>query len=85
MLAMLVVLYIRPRGPPIPRTPNTVAAIFSYLCASRMLDDFADLATVEGEKREERINDMGRTYCLDVMDDGQGTARWTIDYDYEAH
>jgi hypothetical protein len=84
MLAVLVIVYIRPRGPPIPRTPNTIAAVFSYLCASRMLDDFADLATVDSEKREERVNDMGRTYCLDVMDDGQGTARWTIDYDYEA-
>ncbi|KAI9890821.1 MAG: hypothetical protein M1814_003605 [Vezdaea aestivalis] len=81
MLIMQVVIYLRPRGPALPRTPNTLGAVFSYLCASPLLEDFGDMALLDEKKKRVRVRDMGRKYMLDVMEGADGKARWQIAYD----
>lgn len=85
MLLLLVALYVRPRGPDLPRTPNTLASIFSYLCASRLLRDFAGLATLDARARRRQLDMLSsvapRTYVLKKMRTEDQVVRWAVDYD----
>ena len=81
MLLSLLGLWLRPKGPNLPRTPNTVGAMCSYLCGSSMQDDFADLACVETKTRNRAIKDMGREYALSFGRGFDGVERWRVDYD----
>jgi hypothetical protein len=63
----------------LPRRPETLAAVISYVCASRMLDDFEGLECLDGGQRDQQIVGMrkrygyGRRRCVD------GVVRWAID------
>ena len=64
MLISLIGLWLRPQGPSLPRTPNTVAAMCSYIYGARMLEDFAGLACEGTETRNPIVRDWGREYVL---------------------
>lgn len=81
MLISLMVMWFRPSGPYLPRTPNTLAAIWSYLCGARMIEDFADLACTEAKNRDSIIKDLGMTYVLGIGRGTDGVMRWGVDYD----
>lgn len=81
MLLGMVGLYVRPRGPSLPRTPDTVAAVWSYLCGSSLLEDMADMSMLSESTRDRLVRKMGRKYTLEERTNMDGTARWTIDYD----
>ncbi|KAI9674741.1 MAG: hypothetical protein M1817_001645 [Caeruleum heppii] len=81
MILILVAVYLRPKGPDLPRTPNTVAAVWSYLCASSLVEDFADLSGLGRKERNERVKMWGRSYVLSVERRVDGALRWGVDYD----
>ena len=87
MLVVLAAVWIRSRsGPGLPRSPNTIAAVFSYLCGSAahggtLLDDFADLSVLDRRKRNKRVAALKRRYGLRVSQGQDAVPRWTIDYD----
>ena len=81
MIVLLIVLFLRPKGPDLPRAPNTLASVVSYLCGSRLLHEFADLAVVDARTRRMRLERAPRTYVLRRMVNDDGVVRWTIDYD----
>lgn len=83
MLLLLVALYLRPQGPNLPRRPDTVASLFSYLCGSQLLEDFADLSTVDTKTQRKHIERASRTYVLKEKLTRDQLVRWTIDYDEE--
>ena len=63
----------------LPRRPETLAAVISYICASRTLDDFEGLECLDEGQRDQQIVGMrkrygyGRRRCVD------GVVRWAID------
>lgn len=81
MLLATLILYLRPRGPDLPRSPNTIAAILSYLCGSHLLESFADLATVDERTRHRRVEALARRYVLAKRPNVDQVVRWSIDYD----
>ena len=81
MLLSLAAVWLRPKGPALPRTPNTLAAVWSYLCGAKMLGDFADLAILEARERDRIVGGMGRVYGLRVEKGTDGVERWGVDYD----
>ena len=87
MIDVMVAVYARlarSPDPDLPRSPNTLAAVFSYLCgASNMLDDFADMAMLDRRTRAKRVKAMGRTYVLAEKPGDDRVVRWTVDYDYD--
>ncbi|KAI9802327.1 MAG: hypothetical protein M1833_001833 [Piccolia ochrophora] len=82
MLLVLVAVYVRPRGPDLPRHPSTVASVMSYLCASWMLEDFAETVTLDSKTRDQNVRDMARQYTLKESIGVDGVMRWCVDYDY---
>ena len=80
MLLSLVAIWCRRGDPKLPRTPNTMAAVLSYLCAGRMTEDFAAFACSGREARNRIVEDWGREYVFDVGRGVDGVVRWGVDY-----
>lgn len=81
MLLALLSIWTRPKGPQLPRAPNTLGSVWSYLCGSRMVGDFADLACLETERRDRVVEAMGVMYGLRRERGTDGVTRWGVDYD----
>ena len=81
MLVALVGVWSRGKGGlTLPRTPNTLASVWGYLCGSRFVHDFAELACVETKERDRFVKGLGRD-CVLKRDRGtDGAVRWVVDY-----
>lgn len=66
-----------------PRSPETVGAVLSYLCISRMAMDFAHMGMVDlsKEERDRVIVGKGKRYRFGRMFGEDGKERYCIDYD----
>src|SRR5204862_6508296 len=62
MVVALLALFWWRRKPELPRMPNTVAAVLSYLCASEMLEDFKELGEGNGV-----VGQRGGTYSYGLL------------------
>ena len=80
MLLSLAAIWLRRGDPELPRTPNTVGAVLSYLCAGRMTEDFAALACLGRGTRNRIVEDLGTEYVFDVGRGVDGVVRWGVDY-----
>ncbi|KAI9774087.1 MAG: hypothetical protein M1840_005180 [Geoglossum simile] len=63
----------------LPRRPDTIAAVLSYLCGSSMLQDFQGLSTVDGQTRDGVVVKMGKRYKLGKIVGVDGVERVGID------
>jgi hypothetical protein len=92
--AALALRQWRRPDPPLPRAPNTVGAVWSYLVGAAplpgvkrenggggsLLEDLADLGAASARRRDALIKGMGRAYSLEQCVGADGEVRWTIDY-----
>ncbi|TKA63885.1 hypothetical protein B0A49_08402, partial [Cryomyces minteri] len=62
VLVVVALLFWRRRAPHLPRDPDTLAAVMSYVGASRMLDDFEGLEGAESKERDRTVKSWGKTY-----------------------
>ena len=83
LLALVLVYVVFVRDPlELPRRPDTVANVLSYLCGSRvMVPSLKDLGRVDGKERGKVIVGMRRRYKFDVDVGMDGKERWTVDED----
>lgn len=67
----------------LPRTPETVAAVLSYLCISQMAMDLAatGMEHLSKEERDEIIISKNRRYRFGLMVGEDGKMRHCVDYD----
>ncbi|KAI9809373.1 MAG: hypothetical protein M1827_006885 [Pycnora praestabilis] len=80
MIIALVSLFFWRRQPTgLPRMPNTVAAVMSYVCASYMLQDFEELEGLSGKEIDQRIRGMGETYGYGQFVGEDWVTRWAVD------
>jgi hypothetical protein len=80
MLGALVGVFIWRRGnPQLPREPNTLAGVWSYLCASRMRAAFEELGDLKQGDLDRVVRRMGKRYCLGWKAGTDGVERWTVD------
>lgn len=70
-----VIIVVRCWEPTIPRTPSTLAAVMSYLCSSRMLDDFEGMEGLDDRTKKQRSRVMSKKY--EFARDGK--LAWTVD------
>ena len=80
MLVGLVAVWSRGKGVRLPRTPNTLASVWGYLCGSRLVYDFAEFARVQGRERDRAVMGLGRNYVLKRDRGMDGAMRWGVDY-----
>lgn len=69
-----------------PRVPETIAVVLSYICTSRMAADFAAMGmeNLTQRERDEVIIAKNRRYRFAKMMGEDGKERWCVDYDESA-
>lgn len=82
MVLGLVTLFLWKRVlPHLPRTPDTIAAVASYLADSRMLDDFEGCEYLGNRELSNRIAGLGKRYVYGKWPGSDGQSRYLIDED----
>ena len=80
MLVVLTGLPIWRRGKPyLPYESDTLFAVWSYLCASRMIEDLKDLARCESSVRDKRIINSRKRYFYGLSSGVDGVQRYAVD------
>lgn len=79
VMATAVIIVQRFREPKIPRPPVTLGAVMSYLCGSKMLDDFEGLDCLNEKTRNERVRSWGKRYEFAEMTRTDGIVAWAVD------
>lgn len=74
-----VVIVMRFREPRIPRQPTTLGAVMSYLCGSKMLDDFEGIECLDAKMRDEQVRSWGKKYEFAETVRRDGMPAWTVD------
>jgi hypothetical protein len=79
MLAIVVVINVWRRFlPHLPRNPNNVANVLSYVVGTRMCDDFEGLERLKVADRDKRIRALGKRYGYRKRE-VDGAERWIVD------
>ena len=81
MLVVLAAIWLRPKGPALPRTPNTLGTLCLYLCDSQMRFELSDMAYMKKGERDYAVRDLEREYVLLSGLGDNGEIRWRVDYD----
>lgn len=78
-IAVATLAYKRRRHAFLPREPSTIAAVLSFIYASKMLDDFIDTETLTREAMEKRLKSIGKRYGLGWFRGRDGQVHCAID------
>lgn len=79
IIVTATIILLRFREPKIPREPRTLGAVMSYLCSSRMLDDFEGTECLDERTRDQRIRSWCKKYEFTETVRRDGKLAWTID------
>jgi len=84
MVLGIVALFLwKRRLPDLPRAPNTIAAVVSYVADSRMLDDFEGCEYLDDRELSNRIAGLGKRYVYGKRPGSDGHSRYLIDEDFQ--
>jgi hypothetical protein len=75
----LVVNIWRRMLPDLPRKPNTVAAVLSYVVGTNFCADFEGLEKASIKERDRRITALGKRYGFGMVQEPDGTERCVVD------
>lgn len=78
-ITVAALAYKRRRHPFLPREPSTIAAVLSFIYASKMLDDFIDTETLTRGAMEKRLKNIGKRYGLGWFRGRDGQLHCAID------
>jgi len=65
--------------PHLPRKPDSVAAVMSYVCGSRMNADFEGLEGLSVSQRDRSIARLGKRYRYGLRRRADGGVGWAVD------
>lgn len=69
------------RLPDLPRAPDTIAAVVSYVADSRMLDDFEGFEYLDDRDMTSRLAVTGKRYVYAKRPGSDGRSRYMVDQD----
>jgi hypothetical protein len=69
----------RRKAPDLPRAPDTVLGVMSYVADSKMLYDFEGCEYLEGKYMDNRIQGLGKRYRYGRCEGVDGQFRWMVD------
>lgn len=65
--------------PHLPRKPDNIAAVMTYVCNSAMNKDFEGVERVDLKERDKQIRGLGKKYRYGLRRDNDGKERWAVD------
>lgn len=81
VLGIIVTMIWRRWTPDLPRTPDTILAVMSYVANSRLLDDFDGCERLRSREVEDRVNGLGKRYGYGRYVGVDGQTKWMVDED----
>lgn len=79
IIVTVIIIILRLLEPKIPRKPTTLGAVMSYLCSSRMLDDFEGVECLDEQTRDRRVRSWLKKYEFTETVRRDGKLAWTVD------
>jgi hypothetical protein len=79
IMAIVALMLWRRNMPDLPRTPDTVLGVMSYLADSRMLDDFDGCEMLSNKEADDRVNGLGKRYGYGRFVGVDGQVKWMVD------
>ncbi|KAE9364165.1 hypothetical protein N431DRAFT_563555 [Stipitochalara longipes BDJ] len=79
LLVMVILVFWRRQLPYLPRPPDTLGGVISYLCDSRMLYNFDQCTGLEDRELRNRISRLGKEYSYGEYVGVDGQVRWMIE------
>ena len=79
LLTMMGLPFWHKGNPYLPQKPDTLFAVWSYLCASRMTEELEDLARCDAKERNELVMKSGKRYFYGLNSGVDGIKRYAID------
>jgi hypothetical protein len=81
MIAQLVLVNFWRRSlPHLPRRPDNIAAVMTYVAGTSMVKDFYGLEELSTSERNKAVEKMGKTYAYGWRkEDDTGRTRWIVD------
>jgi hypothetical protein len=81
ILTVIYLMFWKQRLPDLPRAPDTVAALITYLSESKMLGDFEGLEYADDRELANKIAGSGKRYVYGKMAGMDGEQRFLVDED----
>jgi hypothetical protein len=81
VIAVIALIIWKRRLPYLPRAPDTVAAVLSYISDSRMLGDFEGCEYLNDRDLGNHIVGLGKRYVYSKLPGSDGQLRYLIDGD----
>jgi hypothetical protein len=72
-------LWITRRLPQLPRKPDTIAAVMTYVAGTAMVHDFDGLEGLGTRERNRAVRRLGKAYAYGWRRDDSGRVRWIVD------
>jgi hypothetical protein len=81
MVVQLVLVNLWRRSlPHLPRRPDTIASVMTYVAGTAMVRDFYGLEEMSVRDRNKAVRKMGKTYAYGwKKEDDTGRTRWVVD------
>jgi hypothetical protein len=81
VLELIGLFFWQRRLPHMPRAPDTLAGVISYVCDSQMAENFEGCEWLNTKELNERVAGMGRMYSYGTYRGVSGKSRWMVDED----
>ncbi|KAK4171675.1 hypothetical protein QBC36DRAFT_339512 [Triangularia setosa] len=79
LIQLMLVIIWRRRLPHLPRQPDTIAAVMTYVAGTSMVRDFYGLEEMKTKERNKAIVQMGKVYAYGWRQEPEGGIRWIVD------
>ena len=79
LLVLICLVFWRRQLPYVPRPPDTLGGVISYICDSRMLDTFDGYTELGNGEMARRISRLGKKYTYGEYEGVDGHVRWMIE------
>ncbi|KAF2674646.1 hypothetical protein BT63DRAFT_435720 [Microthyrium microscopicum] len=79
VVSVVIMIIWKRRMPDLPRAPDTVSAVMTYVADSRMLDDFEGAEYCDDNELRNRIGGRGKRYVYGKRPGSDGQSRYLVD------
>lgn len=83
LVAMIVQLVLvnlwRRQLPHLPRRPDSIAAVMTYVAGTEMVKDFYGVEGLSTRERDKAIRRLNKTYAYGWRKEDNGRVRWVVD------